>query len=82
MLCRSAVFGILWYYSMENKLILRHACDESDPSIKYSWLRHDASTFGEQKIIDTGGDCRDALYIFSFLSHIIVAVCTCVYVQV
>ena len=49
---------MMWLSRKKGQLNIRHDCDQGDPSIVYTWLRHDGSTFGEQEIVDTGEGWR------------------------
>jgi mannosyl-oligosaccharide glucosidase len=48
----SVMFGLMWVSPKKREFVIRHNCDQNDPSIVYGWKRHDGKEFGEQDIID------------------------------
>ncbi|KAG1664563.1 Mannosyl-oligosaccharide glucosidase [Nymphon striatum] len=48
--------GLLWFkHELENqRLPIRHLCDQANKLPRYGWLRHDGINFGEQEIVDYG----------------------------
>ena len=54
MYCSSVMFGLMWVSHKNREFVIRHNCDQNDPTIVYGWKRHDGEEFGEQNIIDNG----------------------------
>lgn len=52
---RSLVFGMMWFvYDAYGKSDIHHECEHDNNMQKYTWLRHDGTSFGQQTIIGNG----------------------------
>ena len=52
--CSSLLFGMMWFSYDANggKSDIRHTCENTDNLQRYSWIRHDGTSFGQQEIVD------------------------------
>ncbi|CAM6098441.1 unnamed protein product [Calypogeia fissa] len=51
---QSLIAGLAWSSVQDGKPALRHYCDINDDMTKYSWVRHDGSSYGRQVLVDNG----------------------------
>ncbi|CAM6126690.1 unnamed protein product [Calypogeia fissa] len=51
---QSVIAGLMWSQIKDGKHSLRHYCEDSDNLTRWSWLRHDGSTYGRQVLVDNG----------------------------
>ena len=52
---RSLLAGIMWYsYDGSGKMEIRHVCQHGDGLRQYGWIRHDGTSYGQQRIVDHG----------------------------
>lgn len=55
----SLMLGLMWFsgQSSDDKIQIRHSCEQSDKLRRYGWIRHDGINFGTQEIVDNENGC-------------------------
>ena len=57
---RSLLAGIMWFsYDNRGGVAIRHSCRHDDHLPQYGWIRHDGTSYGQEKIVDRGMSWRD-----------------------
>ncbi|CAI8033803.1 Mannosyl-oligosaccharide glucosidase [Geodia barretti] len=50
---RSLLAGIMWYSNDgSGRMEIRHSCQHGDDLRQYGWIRHDGTSYGQQRIVD------------------------------